>query len=53
MQSSQVAQQQYRTSTMYMDRIFSNAPEFLSFCQKLKKAIDPQGIIAPGKYGIS
>jgi 4-cresol dehydrogenase (hydroxylating) len=45
--------QQYRTSTMYMDRIFSNAPEFLSFCQKLKKAIDPQGIIAPGKYGIS
>lgn len=44
--------QQYRTSTLYMDKVFSNAPEFLKFCQTLKSAIDPNGIMAPGKYGI-
>jgi 4-cresol dehydrogenase (hydroxylating) len=44
--------QQYRTSTLYMDKVFANAPEFLGFCKKLKKAIDPNGILAPGKYGI-
>lgn len=44
--------QQYRTSTMYMDRIFSGAPEYKEFCQKLKNVIDPNGIMAPGKYGL-
>lgn len=45
--------QQYRTSTLYMNQIMNSAPEFQAFCQKLKTAIDPEGIIAPGKYGIS
>lgn len=44
--------QQYRTSTLYMDKVLATAPEFLAFCQKLKKTIDPNGILAPGKYGI-
>ena len=44
--------QQYRTSTIYMDRILSPAPEFLAFANKLKAAIDPNCILAPGKYGI-
>ena len=35
-----------------MDRVLQTAPEFLSFCNRIKKAIDPLGILAPGKYGI-
>lgn len=44
--------QQYRTSTLYMNQILSQSPEYKKFCDNLKKAIDPQGILAPGKYGI-
>lgn len=43
---------QYRTSTMYMDRILKPAPEFQQFAKKLKAAIDPDQILAPGKYGL-
>ena len=45
--------QQYRTSTAYMDRIFEPAPEFLRVAKKIKLALDPNNIIAPGKYGIT
>lgn len=44
--------QQYRTSTMFMDRILNPAPEFQAFCNRIKSALDPHGILAPGKYGI-
>jgi 4-cresol dehydrogenase (hydroxylating) len=44
--------QQYRTSTLFMDRILRPAPEFLDLCQRIKTALDPRGILAPGKYGI-
>ena len=44
--------QQYRTSTAYMDRIFSNAPEFKDLACRIKGLLDPQNILAPGKYGI-
>ena len=44
--------QQYRTSTMYMDRILAPAPEFHALCNRIKRALDPTGVIAPGKYGI-
>jgi 4-cresol dehydrogenase (hydroxylating) len=44
--------QQYRTSTMYMDRLLQTAPEFQRLCNRIKGALDPRGILAPGKYGI-
>lgn len=44
--------QQYRTSTMYMDRILAPSGTFLDFANELKRAVDPQNVIAPGRYGI-
>ena len=44
--------QQYRTSTLFMDRIFSNAPEFKEVACRIKGLLDPHNILAPGKYGI-
>ena len=44
--------QQYRTSTAYMSKILEPAPEFLRVANKIKRALDPKNIIAPGKYGI-
>lgn len=45
--------QQYRTTTIYMDRIFDAAPEYKRLCSRLKSALDPNNIIAPNKYGIT
>jgi FAD/FMN-containing dehydrogenases len=44
--------QQYRTSTLFMDHILASAPEFQALCNRIKTALDPRGILAPGKYGI-
>jgi 4-cresol dehydrogenase (hydroxylating) len=44
--------QQYRTSTAYMDRILNPAPEFQALAAQIKKALDPNNIMAPGKYGV-
>lgn len=44
--------QQYRTSVAYMHKILDQAPEFKAFANLLKSAADPNGIIAPGKYGL-
>jgi 4-cresol dehydrogenase (hydroxylating) len=44
--------QQYRTSTMYMQHVLTPAPEFSELCNRIKQALDPRGILAPGKYGI-
>ena len=44
--------QQYRTSTMYMQHVLAPAPEFGELCKRIKQALDPRGILAPGKYGI-
>lgn len=44
--------QQYRTSTLYMDRLLQTSPEFRAFADTIKSALDPNNILAPGKYGI-
>lgn len=44
--------QAYRASTMHMSRILEPAPEFRDLCNRIKGALDPRGILAPGKYGI-
>ncbi len=44
--------QQYRTSTIFMDRVLEPAPEFRDLAERIKHALDPNDIIAPGKYGI-
>jgi 4-cresol dehydrogenase (hydroxylating) len=50
--TQQAGYQQYRTSTIFMDRVLQTAPEFQSLCVRIKRALDPNGILAPGKYGI-
>jgi len=45
--------QQYRTSTLFMDRVLEPAPAFRDLCDRIKTALDPAGILAPGKYGIN
>jgi 4-cresol dehydrogenase (hydroxylating) len=46
----------YRTSPAFQDRLMSkysfNNNALLRFHQKIKDSIDPNGIIAPGRYGI-
>jgi len=44
--------QQYRTSTIFMPNVLRAAPEFQALCNRIKGALDPNGILAPGKYGI-
>jgi 4-cresol dehydrogenase (hydroxylating) len=44
--------QQYRTSTAYMDRILNPAPEYRALASQIKTALDPNNIMAPGKYGV-
>jgi len=44
--------QQYRTSVAYGDRILNGAPEFQRMMTAMKAAIDPDNILAPGRYGI-
>jgi 4-cresol dehydrogenase (hydroxylating) len=43
---------QYRTSVGYSDRILAGAPAFHRMVDQLKGALDPGGVIAPGRYGI-
>jgi 4-cresol dehydrogenase (hydroxylating) len=45
--------QAYRASTANMDRILAPAPEFQKLANTIKSALDPNNILAPGKYGIS
>ena len=44
--------QQYRTTVAYMDRILQHAPTFRQMADKIKHALDPHNILAPGRYGI-
>jgi 4-cresol dehydrogenase (hydroxylating) flavoprotein subunit len=44
--------QQYRTSVSYSDRIMQPAAELQKILDSMRRAIDPDNIIAPGHYGI-
>lgn len=43
---------QYRTSIAYGERLMEAAPEFQRMMNAMKAAVDPNHIIAPGRYGI-
>lgn len=42
----------YRTTTTSHDGLFDSNKNYQSFVNTLKQAIDPNGIIAPGRYGV-
>ncbi|MGQ9861345.1 MAG: FAD-binding oxidoreductase [Thiobacillaceae bacterium] len=44
--------QQYRVGLMGWPRIFATAPALAALNGRLKAALDPAGILAPGRYGI-
>ena len=41
--------QKYRTGTQGLETLFKSAPEFAALLRRLKHALDPAGILAPGK----
>jgi 4-cresol dehydrogenase (hydroxylating) len=51
-QTIRAGYQQYRTSVHYMDRILAEAPEYRRLAESLKRALDPDNILAPGRYGV-
>lgn len=44
--------QQYRTSVSYSDRIMQPAADLQKLLDAMRYAIDPNNLIAPGRYGI-
>jgi 4-cresol dehydrogenase (hydroxylating) len=44
--------QQYRTSMAHMDRILDCAPGVRRLLETIKSAVDPDNILAPGRYGV-
>jgi len=44
--------QQYRTSVSYSDRIMQPAADLQKILNAMRHAIDPDNLIAPGRYGI-
>lgn len=44
--------QQYRAGLLAWDAVHAGAPEVLRLNQRLKAALDPGGVVAPGRYGI-
>ena len=45
--------QQYRTSTLGAEGLYRRCPEYAEFLSCLKSAVDPGGILSPGRYGIA
>ena len=41
--------QQYRTGTLGMEGLFRSAPAYAAMIRRVKHALDPHGILAPGK----
>lgn len=50
--TSRAGYQTYRMGVGGMAHLAQAAPEFIGFTRKLKMAVDPDAILAPGKYGI-
>jgi 4-cresol dehydrogenase (hydroxylating) len=44
--------QQYRTNVANMDRFLEPIPPYQRLLESMKKAVDPCGTLAPGRYGI-
>jgi 4-cresol dehydrogenase (hydroxylating) len=44
--------QQVRTSIASYDRLLEQAPEYASVVARLKRALDPENVLAPGRYGV-
>jgi 4-cresol dehydrogenase (hydroxylating) len=42
----------YRAAISQYGRILASNPEFARLADKLKAALDPAGIVAPGRYGV-
>ncbi|MCU0898593.1 MAG: FAD-binding oxidoreductase [Burkholderiales bacterium] len=49
--TSRAGYQTYRMGVGSMARLAKNAPEFVDFTRTLKRAADPDAVLAPGKYG--
>jgi 4-cresol dehydrogenase (hydroxylating) len=43
--------QQYRTGTGGMHKLASSAPQFTAMVRAIRQGLDPENVIAPGKYG--
>ncbi len=50
--SHQLGYQHYRAGVNGWNKLYENCPELKILNQKIKEALDPQGIFAPGRYGI-
>jgi 4-cresol dehydrogenase (hydroxylating) len=44
--------QQYRTNVASMHQLLGPVPEYQRLLESIKRAVDPCGIFAPGRYGI-
>ncbi|HEY3196409.1 MAG TPA: FAD-binding oxidoreductase [Nitrospirales bacterium] len=50
--TSAAGYQPYRVSVLGMGKLVDSAPESIALARAFKRAIDPDGILAPGKYGV-
>lgn len=44
--------QQYRAGLLAWRRLYENAPALQALSQRIKAALDPAAVVAPGRYGI-
>lgn len=44
--------QQYRCCTPQMENILESNPSYRRLMRTIKRAVDPNGVIAPGRYGV-
>jgi len=50
--TSEAGYQPYRISVTGMSKLADMAPDFAALTRCIKEALDPDGVLAPGKYGI-